>query len=142
MYAYHCNSGFHFCIFAQRKPNSPTTTKQKCTYRRPPSSTPNPTTNSTQINPLAGIQQVIQDISKVITPTKEPGVLESAQTINSSVWQKIAAIAWKYYQPGVGVDLNTGLPWSGTGSPYITDWDVGVYVQAVIDAAKLNLVAQ
>jgi len=106
----------------------------------PPSSTPNPTTTSTPSNPLAGIQQIITDINNVITPKKEPGVLESAQTINSSVWQKIASIAWKYYQPGVGVDRNTGLPWSGTGSQYFTDWDVGIYIQAAVDASKLNLV--
>jgi hypothetical protein len=35
--------------------------------------------------------------------------------------------------------VKTGLPWTGSGSPFITDWDIGVYIQAVIDASKLNI---
>ncbi|MCL2359395.1 DUF3131 domain-containing protein [Candidatus Bathycorpusculum sp.] len=71
---------------------------------------------------------------------KKTGVLESTQTIDNKTWQTIAAIVWRYYQPGVGVDENTGLPWSGTVSPYITDWDLGVYIQAVLDAENLELI--
>ena len=51
----------------------------------------------------------------------------------------MAANAWKYFQPGVGVDSTTGLPYAGP--PILTDWDLGVYVQAVIDAQKLGLIA-
>ena len=39
-----------------------------------------------------------------------PGLIESAQTINSTVWMKVAAYAWAYFQPSVGVNANTGLP--------------------------------
>ena len=42
-----------------------------------------------------------------------PGLIESAQTINSTVWMEVAANAWAYFQPGVGVDDNTGLPYAG-----------------------------
>jgi hypothetical protein len=77
-------------------------------------------------------------IAQAVTP-RAPGLIESAQTINSTIWRQIAANAWGYFQPGTGVDTNTGLPWAGYGSPNITDWDLGVYVQTVIDALKLNL---
>jgi hypothetical protein len=54
----------------------------------------------------------------------------------------VAANAWQYFQPGVGVDSNTGLPYAGgaTGFHYFTDWDLGVYIQAVIDANKTGLI--
>ena len=37
------------------------------------------------------------------------------------------------------MDSTTGLPGAGLGFPYFTDWDLGVYIQACIDAQKLNL---
>jgi len=85
---------------------------------------------------------VIQTHNPIADPTpKSPGVIESAQTINSTVWKKVATNAWNYFQPGVGVDSNTGLPYAGTGSfPEFTDWDLGVYIQAVIDAQKIGLI--
>ncbi len=111
-----------------------------------PTDTPTAPDNSTQTAPTSppftGV--VIPDIGKIITDAispKKPGIIETAQTINSSVWRAVAANAWKYYQPGVGVDAKTGLPWSGQSSPYFTDWDLGVYIQAVIDAGKLNLIS-
>jgi hypothetical protein len=79
--------------------------------------------------------------AQAFSQPKPPGVIESAQTINSTVWMQVAANAWAYFQPGVGVDSNTGLPYAGgaTGFHYFTDWDLGVYIQAVIDAQNLNL---
>ncbi len=70
---------------------------------------------------------------------KDPGVIKSAQTVNSTMWLAVAKNAWAYFQPDVGVNATTGLPSSGYGSPCFTDWDLGVYIQAVIDAQNLNL---
>jgi hypothetical protein len=69
-----------------------------------------------------------------------PGLIQSAQTINSTVWMEVAANAWAYFQLGVGVNPITGLPYAG-GLTFeaFTDWDLGVYIQAVIDAQELNL---
>ena len=54
---------------------------------------------------------------------------------------KVAANAWTYFQPGVGVDGNTGLPYAGGISfKGFTDWDLGCYIQAVIDAQELGLI--
>jgi hypothetical protein len=54
---------------------------------------------------------------------------------------RLANNAWRYYQPGVGVDSTTGLHGSGMSYPYFTDWDLGVYIQAIIDANKLGILS-
>ncbi|MGA2386339.1 MAG: DUF3131 domain-containing protein [Candidatus Bathyarchaeia archaeon] len=77
-----------------------------------------------------------------VPPAQTGAVLiSSSQPFNSSVWLSVAANAWAYFQPGVGVDPNTGLPYAG-GSSFkaFTAWDLGVYIQAVIDAQELGLV--
>ena len=69
-------------------------------------------------------------------------MIVSGQFVNSSVWLKVASDAWSYFQPGVGVDPETGLPYaSGTNFEAFTAWDLGVYIQAVIDAQKLGLLS-
>jgi hypothetical protein len=74
--------------------------------------------------------------------TKSSGLIESGQPYNTSVWLAVAANAWAYFQPGVGVNPNTGLPYAaGTNFKAFTAWDLGCYIQAVIDAQKLGLVS-
>jgi len=69
-------------------------------------------------------------------------LIESGKPYNTSVWLGVAANAWAYFQPGVGVDPNTGLPYAaGTNFKAFTAWDLGCYIQAVIDAQKLGLVS-
>ncbi len=91
--------------------------------------------------PSGVLSGLAQAAAQVVAPTSEPkppGLIASAQTINSTVWLKVAANAWNYFQPGAGVDSITGLPYSN--SPVFTDWDLGVYIQAVIDARKIGLI--
>lgn len=70
-------------------------------------------------------------------PTRLPGIVERA---DGSMWKSIANYAWNYFQPGNGVDANTGLPKASLDFPYFTDWDLGVYIQTVIDANKTGLI--
>ena len=105
-----------------------------------PTNSPPPTNNPTT-NPTVSPTIEDPDDGTSITP-KAPGLIESATVIDSALWQKIAEKAWNYYKPGVGVDQNTGLPWTGAVSPYFTDWDLGVYIQALIDASKLGLIGK
>jgi len=71
----------------------------------------------------------------------EPGLIKSASTINSSVWMKVAEYAWAFYEPNVGVDPDTGLPYSGSSECRVfTDWDLGSYIQAIINAQKIGLI--
>ncbi|NLD66989.1 MAG: DUF3131 domain-containing protein [Crenarchaeota archaeon] len=105
-----------------------------------PTNTPPPTNNPT-VNPTVSPTIEDPDDGTSITP-KAPGLFESAKVIDSALWQKVAEKAWNYYKPGVGVDKNTGLPWTSTVVPYFTDWDLGVYIQALIDASKLGLIGK
>jgi hypothetical protein len=67
-------------------------------------------------------------------------VVTNSQNLNSIVWKQVATYAWNYFQPGVGVDSRTGLPASGDSVSFFTDWDIGVYLQAIIDAQKTDLI--
>ncbi|MBS7653299.1 DUF3131 domain-containing protein [Candidatus Bathyarchaeota archaeon] len=55
-------------------------------------------------------------------------------------WLDLASKAWRYFEVGVGVHPTTGLHKAGLYWPYFTDWDLGIYLQAVIDAYKLGLI--
>jgi hypothetical protein len=61
--------------------------------------------------------------------------------VDREYWLRLANNAWKYFQPGVGVDSVTGLHNAGLGYPYFTDWDLGVYIQAIIDANQLGILS-
>jgi hypothetical protein len=86
------------------------------------------------------LSKVGTGVTQIMDPTKPPGLIQSSQTLNTTVWMKVAAYAWAYYQPGVGVDFNTGLPYADMGFFSFTDWDLGCYIQAAIDAQKLGLI--
>ncbi len=72
--------------------------------------------------------------------SRPPGLIESNPNLTATVWRTVAANAWQYFQPGTGVDSNTGLPRASLTYFYFTDWDLGVYIQAVIDANKTGLI--
>jgi hypothetical protein len=61
--------------------------------------------------------------------------------IDRAYWLRLANNAWNYFQPGVGVDSTTGLHSAGLGYPYFTDWDLGVYIQAIIAANQLGILS-
>jgi len=60
--------------------------------------------------------------------------------ISTSQWSQWASIAWRYYQPSVGVNANTGISQAKLDWPYATDWDLGGYIVATIHARRLGLV--
>jgi hypothetical protein len=81
-------------------------------------------------------------LNSLASGPKSPGLIESAETVNSTVWRAVATSAWAYFQLGVGVDSKTGLPYAGASEfKGFTDWDLGVYIQAVIDAQKIGLIS-
>ena len=74
-------------------------------------------------------------------PTLPPGLIGSTQVTNSTVWKKVAMNAWGYFQPDIGFINNvTGLPSAGSLWPFFTDWDLGVYIQAILDARRIGLI--
>ncbi len=54
-------------------------------------------------------------------------------------WKEMATQAWRYFEPGQGVDRQTGLHYAGTCYPHFTEWDLGTYIQAIIDANDLGI---
>jgi hypothetical protein len=57
-------------------------------------------------------------------------------------WRGLAENAWEYFQPGKGVDAATGLHGACVDWPYFTDWDLGLYIQTIIDAEKLGILSR
>ena len=88
------------------------------------------------------IIDTLTDLAKPILEIfqKTPGI-KDAHTINGTVWMKVAENAWAYYEPGSGVDPDTGLPYTNNlHCTYFTDWDLGSYIQAIIDAQEIGLI--
>src|SRR3990172_6498502 len=59
----------------------------------------------------------------------------------TAYWLDLADTAWNYFQPGKGVDATTGLHQASLDWPYFTDWDLGLYIQTIIDAAKVGILS-
>ena len=59
----------------------------------------------------------------------------------TAYWLGLAKNAWNYFQPGIGVDASTGLHQASLDWPYFTDWDLGLYIQTIIDAEKLGILS-
>ncbi len=64
---------------------------------------------------------------------------QNSSIVDKAYWQRLATNAWRYFQPGVGVDPITGLESAGLSFPLFTDWDLGAYIQSVIDANNLGI---
>jgi len=108
-----------------------------------PTSTPSPATQKP-------IKPTVNPTPRPVNPTTNPTpnqpqdtshmVVTNANPVNAETWHAVAEYAWGYFAPDIGVDLRTGLPGS-SGSVYaFTDWDLGVYIQAVIDAQTTGLI--
>ena len=66
---------------------------------------------------------------------------QGSLVVDRAYWLRLANNAWQYFQPGVAVDSTTGLHGASLGYPYFTDWDLGVYIQAIIDVSKLGILS-
>lgn len=60
---------------------------------------------------------------------------------SSDFWLNLSRDAWNYFQPDIGVDSGTGLAKNNAGSNEFTDWDLALYIQAIIDAEKLGTIS-
>ena len=54
-------------------------------------------------------------------------------------WLDYARAAWRYFQPGVGVNPSTGLHYANKDWHRLTDWDLGDYLVAIVDAEGLGI---
>ena len=109
-----------------------------------PNATPEATTTTsptaTLNNPTLRPSTPPQPIPAPIIPLDDSYKLIKNNNLTKETWKRVGEYAWAYFQPGSGVDSTTGLPGSGPWCPYFTDWDLGVYVQAVLDAQAIGLI--
>jgi len=54
-------------------------------------------------------------------------------------WLERARIAWSYFDPGVGVNPDTGLPRASRYWSTVTDWDLAGYIIAIIYAERMGI---
>jgi hypothetical protein len=124
-------------IVVQPVVNDPTaapTTNQTATQ------TPNQASQPSGKDVTNIFRNIVTGVTDAVGVTKAPGLIESNQNLTASVWGAVAANAWAYFQPGNGVDRGTGLPKASLDFPDFTDWDLGVYIQAIIDANRTGLI--
>jgi hypothetical protein len=70
------------------------------------------------------------------------GRLDAQKEQEADDWIGWAKVAWSYFQPGVGLNPSTGLHYAAQGWHRFTDWDLGVYISAIIDAERLELISK
>ena len=103
-----------------------------------------PTTPESTVSPIStpATSATPTGTNQKSTPTASQFPLtETDPSVNSSVWKAVALNAWAFFQPGVGVDAKTGLPYAGgTDFKAFADWDLGGYIQAVIDAQEIGII--
>jgi hypothetical protein len=133
-----------FAFLLKQNPSEPITPVSTDGPTASPTAVPQSTSQPSASDPLSQISRYLggvgNTIVQAVTP-KAPGIIESSNGMNSTYWRQVAWNAWQYFQPDIGVNSSTGLPNSGSSYfPYFTDWDLGVYIQAVMDANVTGLI--
>jgi len=90
---------------------------------------------------VAGILVLLMLLSTTLTHMSlatSIGYHQSEET-DLSEWIKWARDAWSYYDPGTGVDPNTGILRASYHWAFLTDWDLGGYIIAIIKAELMGI---
>jgi hypothetical protein len=84
--------------------------------------------------------------SQVFLPFFDAGKLQEGRvSAVEDEFLEYAEVAWRYFQAGVGVDEDTGLHYGSFVPPNggwkcLTDWDLGCYIMAILDAEKIEII--
>ena len=65
--------------------------------------------------------------------------VESSEEDDALKWIEWAKNAWSYYDPGTGVDPNTGILRASYRWSFLTDWDLGGYIISIIKAELMGI---
>ncbi|MEM2292416.1 MAG: DUF3131 domain-containing protein [Nitrososphaerota archaeon] len=68
-----------------------------------------------------------------------PLTIEGREENEVSKWIEWAKTAWSYYDPGTGVDPNTGILRASYRWSFLTDWDLGGYIISIIKAELMGI---
>ena len=82
-----------------------------------------------------------QGLQLILNASDNSQIPDSGAVGSKTYWMSLATDAWQYFQVGTSVDSTTGLHGAALNYPYFTDWDLGVYIQAIIDAEKLGIIS-
>jgi hypothetical protein len=126
-------------IFAFYHPQPAGNTPSDTTPISSTNPTADPTSNSTQ--PPQTITTTAATKPPHETPPKDTSymiVTNCNGHLTSTEWTKIAKYAWRYFE--LNTDTATGLPSSTNNYDKFTDWDIGVYLQAVMDSQKIGVI--
>jgi hypothetical protein len=89
-------------------------------------------------SPNAYLDQIKTEVSSMSGASSDGIEINSAA--NSTFWRNVALNAWQYFQPGIGVNPDNGLPYADSHYPIFTDWDLGTYIEAVMSANKIGVI--
>lgn len=132
-------SAFGFMMESGETKPPDQTVKNELTATPSDTASPDPTQTNAPPNDNK-IESFIEKINPNPPPQQDSrGAFEKYSVMNDTAWHQVAVNAWNYFQPGRGIDSTSGLPASSWGYNQFTDWDLGVYIQAVMDAEKLGL---
>ncbi|MBW2610635.1 MAG: DUF3131 domain-containing protein [Deltaproteobacteria bacterium] len=92
-------------------------------------------------SPVAGILILLMLLSNTLIHMSSATSASYTQSEETDVseWINWAKDAWSYYEPGIGVDPTTGIPKASYRWPYLTDWDLGGYIIAIIEAELMGI---
>jgi hypothetical protein len=116
--------------------NTDPTASPNATAEATATTNPSATLNSPTLRPSTPARI----IPTQLIPVDDSYKLVKYNDLSKETWKRVGEFAWAYFQVGSGVDSTTGLPGSSPGWPYFTDWDLGVYIQAVLDAQAIGLI--
>ena len=132
-----------FAFMPKQNPSEPIAPVSTDSPTASPTAVPQSTSQPSTPDPFSQISRFMSGIGNTVVQAvapKTPGIIETSKGMNSTYWRVVAANAWQYFQPDIGVNATTGLPNSGSSFPRFTDWDLGVYIQAVMDANATGLI--
>lgn len=129
-------------------PQQPLDTNSSNNSTPDPTDQTEPTTNPTNdggssTHPTQGTSSTNKPTSKQDGPRPTPDsthkiVTNAKGNLTKADWKKVAEYAWKYFE--LYTNYKTGLPGSTEEFSAFTDWDLGVYIQAVMDAQRIGLI--
>ncbi|MHB9301402.1 DUF3131 domain-containing protein [Thermofilum pendens] len=77
-------------------------------------------------------------VAATLVPPQRQASVEAKPPVD---WLELARAAWGYFSPGFGLSQR-GINYATPSWHYVTDWDVGHYLSAIVDAAWLGLISR
>lgn len=80
---------------------------------------------------------ILVSISQLLMPVSN--YIQDDTASNQAYWLSLAKKAWQFFEPGQALNTQTGLHSASLDWPYFTEWDLGTYIQTMLDARKLGI---